>query len=129
MIGQKVLGIASCSSYAGIQVRNGRGRFTVSLGGGELAGIVIAVTFSLNAWLVFMNKARTGVDLGKRISKLEKYHVPELLLVFYLWLTQSRGPMIALAAGYPILQIPKFKNTKVGIGVVAVVLTLGALGA
>ena len=129
MIGQNFLGIASSSSYTGIQIRNGRGRFSASLGGGELAGLVIAMTFSLNAWLVFMNKARTGVDLGKRFTKLEKYHVPELLLVLYLWLTQSRGPMIALAAGYPILQIPKFKNAKLGIGVVAVVLALGALGA
>jgi hypothetical protein len=129
MIGQNVLGIASSSSYSGIQIRNGRGRFSVSLGGGELAGLVIALTFSLNAWLVFMNKVRAGVDLGKRFAKLEKYHVPELLLVLYLWLTQSRGPMIALAAGFPILQIPKFKNPKVGMGVVAVVLALGALGA
>jgi hypothetical protein len=128
-IGQNYLGIASSSSYAGIQIRNGRGRFSVSLGGGELAGLVIALTFSLNAWLVFMNKARAAVDLGKRLTKLEKYHVPELLLVLYLWLTQSRGPMIALAAGYPILQIPKFKNPKLGMGVVAVVLGLGALGA
>jgi hypothetical protein len=125
IIGQNFLGIASSSSYTGIQIRNGRGRFSASLGGGESAGLVMAMTFSLNAWLVFMNKARTGVDLGK----LEKYHVPELLLVLYLWLTQSRGPMIALAAGFPILQIPRFKNAKLGIGLVAVVLGLGALGA
>jgi hypothetical protein len=129
MIGQNFLGVASSSSYAGIQIRNGRGRFSASLGGGELAGLVIAMTFCLNAWLVFMNKPRNGVDLGKRFTQLEKYHVPELLLVLYLWLTQSRGPMLALAAGYPILQIPKFKNPKLGIGVVAVVLALGALGA
>jgi hypothetical protein len=129
IIGQNFLGIASSSSYTGIQIRNGRGRFSASLGGGESAGLVMAMTFSLNAWLVFMNKARTGVDLGKRLTKLEKYHVPELLLVLYLWLTQSRGPMIALAAGFPILQIPRFKNAKLGIGLVAVVLGLGALGA
>jgi hypothetical protein len=129
MIGQKFLGIVSSSSYTGIQIRNGRGRFSASLGGGELAGLVIALTFSLNAWLVFMNKTRTGVDLGKRFTQLERYHVPELLLVLYLWLTQSRGPMLALAAGFPILQIPKFKNAKLGIGLVALVLGLGALGA
>ena len=127
--GQKVLGIDWSSGYAGIQMRNGRGRMSVSLGGGELAGIVLAVTFALNAWLAFLNKARTGVDLGKWLSKLEKYHMSGLLLVFYVFLTQSRGPLIALAAGYPILQISKFKQTKLATGVVAVVLILAALGA
>jgi hypothetical protein len=127
--GQNVLGVDWSSGYAGIQMRNGRGRMSVSLGGGELAGIVLAVTFALDAWLAFLNKARTGVDLGKWLSKLEKYHIPGLLLVFSLYLTQSRGPMIALAAAYPILQIAKFKKTKLASGVVAVVLILAALGA
>lgn len=130
ILGQKLLGISASSSYGlGIQPRNGRGRMSVSLGGGETAGIAIAVTFALNAWLVFLNRARTKVDLGKRFAKLEKYHIPGLLLVFYIWLTQSRGPFIALAGGYPILQIPRFKNTKLGTVVVAVLLILGALGA
>ena len=101
----------------------------LSLGGGETAGLVIAMTFALNAWLVFLNRARTKVDLGKRFAKLEKYHIPGLLLLIYIWLTQSRGPMIAVAAGYPVLQIPRFKNTKLGLGLVAVLLVLGALGA
>lgn len=129
IFGQKILGIAWSSSYSGIQVRGGRGRMSASLGGGELAGIVIVVTFALNAWLVFLNKARTGVDLGKWFAKLEKYHIPGLLLVVSLLLTQSRGPMIALAAAFPILQISKFKNTKLATGVVALLLILGALGA
>ncbi|MBV8140017.1 MAG: hypothetical protein JO121_30920 [Deltaproteobacteria bacterium] len=133
----KVLHIPPTSLYAysagaggiGVQVRNGRGRMSVSLGGGELAGIVIAVTFALNAWLVFLNKERTKFDLGKRFAKLQKYHLPGLLLVFYLWLTQSRGPMIALAAGFPVLQIPRFKNPKLAIGLVATLLIAGGLGA
>jgi hypothetical protein len=129
IFGQKILGIASTSSYNGIQMRGGRGRFSASLGGGEIAGLIIAMTFALNAWLVFLNRVRTKVDLGKRFARLEKYHIPGLLLVIYIWMTQSRGPMIGLAAGYPILQIPRFKNTKLGIGLVAVVLGLGALGA
>jgi hypothetical protein len=129
IFGQKILGIASTSSYTGIQMRGGRGRMTVSLGGGEIAGLIIALTFALNAWLVFLNRTRAKVDLGKRFTKLQKYHIPGLLLLFYVWLTQSRGPMIALAAGFPILQIPRFKNTKVGLGLVAVLLGLGALGA
>jgi len=137
IFGMKVLHIYSGSAYAwlsggggsGVQVRNGRGRMSVSLGGGELAGIVIAVTFALNAWLVFLNRARTKFDLGKRIAKLEKYHVPGFLLVCYLLLTQSRGPMIGLAAGFPILQIPRFKNTKLAIALVATLLIVGGVGA
>lgn len=129
IFGQKILGIASASSYSGIQPRGGRGRLSVSLGGGETAGLIIAMTFALNAWLVFLNRARTKVDLGKRFAKLEKYHIPGLLLLIYIWMTQSRGPMIALAAGYPVLQIPRFKNTKLGLALVAVLLVLGALGA
>src|SRR5215469_8650096 len=129
IFGQKVLGISWHSSYTGIQPRNGRGRMSVSLGGGEHAGIVIAVTFALNAWLVFLNRARTKLDLGKRFAKLQKYHVPGFLLVFYLFLTQSRGPMIALAAGFPILQVPRFKNTKLALGLVTVLLILGGIGA
>src|SRR5215469_15144285 len=63
IFGQKVLGIPW---YAGIQQRGGRGRMSVSLGGGELAGIVFAVTFALDAWLVFLNRTRTKLDLGER---------------------------------------------------------------
>ena len=123
------LGLSWSSSYTGIQPRNGRGRMSVSLGGGEHAGIVIAVTFALNAWLVFLNRAQKKLDLGKRFAKLQKYHVPGFLLVGYLLLTQSRGPMIALAAGFPILQIPRFKNTKLALGLVTVLLILGGIGA
>jgi hypothetical protein len=129
---RKVLAISSTSTYdfmGGIQLRNGRGRMTVSLGGGEPAGIVIALTFALNAWLVFLNRAGTKLDLGKRFAKLEKYHVPGLLLLLYLWFTQSRGPMIALAAGFPILQIPRLKNTKLAVGLVAMLLIVGGVGA
>jgi hypothetical protein len=129
IFGQKVLGISWSSSYTGIQPRNGRGRMSVSLGGGEHAGIVIAVTFALNAWLVFLSRARPKLDLGTRLSKLQKYHVPSLLLAGYLLLTQSRGPLIALAAGFPILQIPRFKNTKLALALVATLLIAGGVGA
>ena len=51
--------------------------------------------------------------------------MPGLLLLLYVWLTQSRGPLIALAAGYLILQIPRFKNTRLMTIVVAVLLVGG----
>ena len=67
---------------------------------GECAGIAFAMTFCLNAWLVFLRRVKAPVDLGKTLTKLEKYHVPGLLLLLCFGLTQSRGPQIALAAGY-----------------------------
>lgn len=127
-IGQK-LGVSVGEYGAGIQIRGGKGRLSVSFGGGEFAGIVIGVTFALNAWLVFVNKARTGVDLGRWLAKLEKYHIPPLLMALCIWLTQSRGALISLAAAFTILQIPKFKMTKSATIVVAVLFILAAFGA
>ena len=129
MIGQRLMGVNLGEYGGGIQIREGRGRFSASFGGGEFAGIVIGATFALNAWLAFVNKARTGVDLGRRLAKLEKYHIPALLMVFCIWLTQSRGAMISLAASFTILQIPKFKKTKLATTVVAVLFILAAIGA
>jgi hypothetical protein len=127
IFGQK-LGVAT-DFGGGIQLRGGRGRLMVSFGGGEFAGIVIGVTFALNAWLAFVNKARTEVDLGRRLAKLEKYHIPALLMVFCIWLTQSRGSLISLAVAFTILQIPKFKKTKLATIVFAVLFILAAFGA
>jgi len=128
-IGQKFLGVNLGEYGEGIQLRGGRGRLTLSFSGGEFAGIVIGLTFALNAWLAFVNKARTGVDLGRWLAKLEKYHIPALLMVFCIWLTQSRGALISLAAAFTILQIPKFKKIKLATTVVAVLFILAALGA
>ena len=115
--------------WSTVPVRNGRGRLSVSLGGGELTGIAIGVTFALNAWLVILKKARKGVNLGKWLTRLEKYHVPGLVFLLCLWMTQSRGPMIATVAGYLIIQIARFKTTKLATGLVAILLAIGALQA
>ncbi|MGA7652299.1 MAG: hypothetical protein WBQ52_06165 [Terracidiphilus sp.] len=128
IIGKKFLGVPVWVYGEGIQLREGRGRMTVSLGGGELTGIVIAVTFALNAWLVLLNRARTGADRGKWLAGLEKYHVPGLLLLLCIYLTQSRGALISVAAASTILQIPKFKKTKLATTMVAVIFILAALG-
>ena len=128
IIGQKFFGV-TITLGEGIQLREGRGRLSVSFGGGEFAGIVIGLTFALNAWLVFVNKARRGVDLGRWLAKLEKYHIPALLMAFCIWLTQSRGALISLASAFIILQIPKFKRMKLATAVVAVVFILAAFGA
>jgi hypothetical protein len=128
IIGTKFFGVVDALE-GNIQMRAGRGRLTLSFGGGEFAGIVIGVTFALNAWLAFLNKARTGADLGKWLAKLEKYHIPPLIMAICIWLTQSRGAMMSLAAAFIIVQIPKFKKTKLATTVVAVLFILAAFGA
>jgi hypothetical protein len=112
-----------------VAMRGGHGRAGGAFNNGEIDGIALGMTFALDAWLVFLNKRKIGGDPGNLLSKLEKYHVPALLLVFYLFLTQERGPLIGLAIVLLILQIPKFKKTKLVTGFVAVLLIVGALGA
>jgi hypothetical protein len=97
--------------------------------GGEPAGIAFGMTFCMNAWLVYLRRVKANVDLGKTLTRLEKYHLPEMLLLLYVWLTQSRGPLLALGAGYLILQIPRFKNTRLMTIVVAGLLLGGYLAA
>jgi len=129
IVGQTLFGIIAGQYGEGIQIRNGRGRFTASFGGSEFAGMVIAMTFALNAWLVFVSRKRRKVSLGRWLAQLEKYHVPALVMMLCIWLTQSRGALLSLAIAYIILQIPEIKNTKLATIAVAVILALAAFGA
>jgi hypothetical protein len=123
IFGVRVLGLSTIGEN--VQLRNGHGRIALVLGGSEPSGIAFAITLCLNAWLVYLRRVKASVDLGKTLTTLEKYHVPGLLLFLCLWLTQARGPLIAFAAGYLILQIPRFKNTGLMTFVVAVLLVGG----
>jgi hypothetical protein len=120
---QRVLGLSTMEE--GVQLRNGHGRMGIVLGRDEDAGIAFGMTFCLNAWLLYLRRVKASVDLGQTLERLEKYHVPELLLLFYVFLTQSRGPLIALGAGFVILQIPRFENTRTMTIVVAILLVGG----
>jgi hypothetical protein len=122
VFGNRVLGLGMDEV---VQLRNGHGRMATVLGGSEPSGIAFAMTFCLNAWLVYLRRVKAPVDLGKRLTTLEKYHVPGLLLLLSVWLAQARGPQISLAAAYLILQIPRFKNTRLMTFVVAVLLVAG----
>jgi hypothetical protein len=121
----RVLGLTTMPES--VHIRNGHGRIGTVLGGGELAGIAFAMTYCLNAWLAYLKRVKASVDLGDLMTKLQKYHAPALLLLLYTWATQSRGPLIALGAGFVILQIPRFKNTRTMTIVVAVLLAGGFL--
>jgi hypothetical protein len=134
VFGQRVLGITTI--LENVQLRNGHGRIGSVFCGAEPGGIAFAMTFCLNAWLVYRKRVQASVDVGERPTKPEeliktpflsslKDHLPGLLLLLYVWLTQSRGPEIALAAGYLILQIPRFKSTRIMTIVAAVLLAGG----
>ena len=53
----------------GMQFRNGHARIGEVFGGGECAGIAFAMTFCLNAWLVYLRRIKAPVDLGKTLTK------------------------------------------------------------
>jgi O-Antigen ligase len=122
VFGHRILGL---DISEGMQMRNGHARIGAVFGGGESAGIAFAMTFCLHAWLVYLRRVKAPVDLGKRLTKLEKYHVPGMLLLLCVWLTQSRGPQISLAAACLVLQIPRFKNTRLMTFLVVVLLVGG----
>jgi O-Antigen ligase len=112
-----------------VQFRGGHVRLAMSLSDAELGGIVFATTLFLNTWLVRVDKndrlSGQAPRLGYRLQKLEKYHIPGLMLLGFLLLTRSRGPILAAALGAVILQIPRFKNVRRVSIIVGIVLVLG----
>jgi hypothetical protein len=108
-----------------VQIRDGHARVQACFGHAILAGIMFFIAFLLNASLGDIYK-RDKVRLGPLFASLEQYHVPAILLLLFLLMTRSRGPMIGAAVGYAILQIPKFRNIKIGVAVVALLLVIAA---
>ena len=80
MFAERFMGVTSVTAY--VQPRNGHGRMGEVFGGAEPGGIVFAMTFCLNAWLVYLRRVHSSVDLGSTLATLERYHVPETALVF-----------------------------------------------
>jgi O-Antigen ligase len=112
-----------------IQLRGGHGRFSASFMDSELAGTGIAIAVVLNGWLAFLWRKKLWPNPDVPFAWLEKSHMAEILLLTYVLLTQSRGPQIALVAGYLILQIPRFNKTRVASVAVAILLAIGAAAA
>jgi len=127
VVGQRLFNLDSVRPF--VQMRSGRGRMEVSFNDAELAGIVFGMTAALNVWLVYLRKWRSAANLGKWLTWLEKYHIPGLLLLLYVYLTQSRGPLLALGVGYLVLQIPKFKNKRAATFAVAILIVLAGVAA
>jgi hypothetical protein len=109
-----------------VQIRGGHARVQACFGHAILAGIMFFIVLLLNASLGDIYK-RDKFRLGALFSSLERYHVPAVLLLLFLLLTRSRGPMIGAAVGYSILQIPKFRNIKIGAALVALLLVIAGV--
>jgi hypothetical protein len=127
VIGQRIFHLASVQST--VQFRDGYGRVSASFNDAELAGIIFGMAAALNAWLVYLRKWRSAVDFGKPLAWLERFHIPGLLLLLYVFLTQSRGPLLAVGFCYLILQIPRFKNKKAAMAVAGILIAVAAVGA
>lgn len=63
IFGQRILGVTTVPEA--VQQRNGLGRMGSVFAGGEPGGIAFAMTFCLNAWLVYLWKAKSRLGLGK----------------------------------------------------------------
>jgi hypothetical protein len=127
VIGIRFFNLDSVRAF--VQLRSGRGRMAASFNDAELAGIAFGMAAALNVWLVYLRKWRSAANLGRPLDWLEKYHIPGLLLLLYVFLTQSRGPMLAVGVGYLILQIPKFRNKKAATVLVAILIAVSAAAA
>jgi len=104
-----------------VQIRGGSARVQASFGHAILAGIMFFIVFMLNCQLSVIYK-RDKSRLSDLMARLERYHVPAIMLVFFLWCTRSRGPMASAAAAYSILQIPRFRYRKLATFVLLLVL-------
>jgi hypothetical protein len=112
----------SVGSY--VQLRGGHARVQACFGHPILAGILFGTAILFSCYLTDIYR-RDKLGLGSLFSRLERYHVPILLLSLFLLLTQSRGPMMSTALGYSIVQVPKFRHFKFAAAVLALFFIIG----
>ena len=110
-----------------VQLRGGTARIAACFGHAILAGIMFVVAMALNYYLVQIYK-RDKQRLGPWMSKLQRYHLPFLLLPVFLFMTNSRMPMACSIVCYLFLQIPRFKNMRMGATIILLVIIIGASG-
>jgi hypothetical protein len=109
-----------------VQIRDGHARVQACFGHAILAGVMFFIVFLLDASLGDLYK-RDKFRLGPLFSTLERYHIPAAVLLLFLLLTRSRGPMIGAAVALSILQIPKFRNIRMGAALVALLLVIAGV--
>ena len=113
---------------SGFSFRDGHVRVQATFSHAILAAMVFSIAFMLDRFLADLYK-RDKSRLGPVISRLERYHVPALLVAICLLLTRSRGPQLSAVVGYSILQIPKFRYIKLAAFVLLVFLGISGAAA
>jgi O-Antigen ligase len=108
--------------------RSGKVRAQATFAHSILAAMGFGIVFTLDCFLADLYK-RDKSRLGSIIRRLERYHIPALLMAFCLFFTQSRGPQLGALVGYSILQIPRFRHLKVAAFVLLVLFAIGAAAA
>lgn len=112
-----------------VQIRSGRGRMGAAFTDAEIAGIAMCIGVSLNGWLAYLGRLKNKVRIGTWLARFEKYHLPGILLLGCVFLTQSRGPMGAAVVAVLVLLIPRFKNSRIATVVIGIVILAAAAGA
>jgi hypothetical protein len=112
----------------GFSFRDGKVRVQATFAHAILAAMGFAIVFTLDCFLADLYK-RDKSRLGPIICRLERYHVPAILMAFCLFFTQSRGPQLGAVVSYSILQIPRFRHLKVAAFVLVVLLAISGAAA
>ena len=107
-----------------VQLRGGHARVAASFGHAILAGMLFLVAMALNYYLVQIYKLDKR-RLGPRMSILQKYRIPFLILPVMIYLTGSRMPMACAVLCFLFLQIPRFKKLGTGITVILSIIVIG----
>jgi hypothetical protein len=107
-----------------VQLRGGHARIAGPFAHAILAGILFVVAIGLNHYLQYLYKLNPN-SLGPRMSKLQRYNVPMLVLPGLLFLTGSRMPMACGVLCYALLLIPRFKSMKTGVLTIGSILLIG----
>jgi hypothetical protein len=111
-----------------VQLRGGHARVAGPFAHAILAGILFVVAIGLNHYLQYLYKQNSN-SLGPKMSLLQRYKVPALILPGLLFLTGSRMPMACGVLCYMLLLIPRFKSMKTGvITILSIVIIGGSIG-
>jgi hypothetical protein len=121
--GRSIFGLTDVGWF--VQLRGGTARIATCFSGAIGAGIAFMVCAALNYYLVQIYKHnKTG--LGPRMSKLQKFRLPLLLLPIFVFMTGSRMPLACTALTFLILQVPRFKSIRTGMIVIFLIAGIGA---
>ena len=121
-VGRSVFGLNDVGWF--VQLRGGTARIATSFSGAIVAGMMFMVAVALNYYLVQIYKKNKTI-LGPRMSMLQKYRVPFILLPIFVFMTGSRMPMVCTMLTFLITQIPRFKSVRTGVILVGLIIAAG----